>query len=120
MDENKLKIKCDECDYEFDIRTQDIKTVENVKFTDKTFSITYFKCEQCGKIYIVELLDYKAEKMKNRYLAIAESISKKQAKGFKVSEARMQELKKIKQDAINYQHWLVDNYKIPQELFVED
>lgn len=113
MDEQKCIIQCDECKNVFDIRNMNIKTIENLKFADKTFTATYFKCEQCGKIYIVELLDYKAEKMKNRYLSIAESIQKKRNKGLKVSEARMHELEKSKQNAINYQHWLVDNYKIP-------
>jgi hypothetical protein len=111
MDENKLKVKCDECGYEFDIRTQNIKSIENVKVENTTICITYFKCEKCNKIYIVEMLDYKAQKLKNRYLAIADSVHKKLFNKKTVSDVRMQELEKVKKDAIDYQHWLIDRYK---------
>jgi hypothetical protein len=119
MEEQKCLIQCDECKNVFDIRNTEIKTKENVRFENKTFSITYFKCEKCRKVYIVEMLDFKAEKMKNRYLNMSESVKKKKQKGLKVSDDRLKELERTKQDAIIYQHWLVENYRIPQELYVE-
>ena len=105
-------IKCDECGHEFDISSIHETKVDKVKIEDKTFSITYFKCEKCGKIYLIEMLDYRAEKLKKKFLAIKNSVDKKNGK---VSQQRFYELQKAKSEAVDYQKYLTDNYanKIP-------
>lgn len=115
---NDVKITCDECGYVFGIKELNEKTVENVKIDDKTFTITYFKCKQCGKLYLVEMLDYRAERFKNKYLEIKKSVDKKKTKGLIVSDLRMCELEKAKSEAVEYQKYLADNYadRIPSTI----
>ena len=64
MENQKFQIQCDECKNVFDVRDIEINTLEKIKILDKTFTITFFKCEECGKVFIVEMLDYRAERLK--------------------------------------------------------
>lgn len=115
---NDVKITCDECGNVFGIKELNEKTVENVKIDDKTFTITFFKCAKCGKLYLVEILDYRAEKLKNKYLSILNSVNKKKAQGVRVSNIRMLELDNAKKEAVEYQKYLADNYagRIPSTI----
>lgn len=115
---NDVKITCDECGNAFGIKELNEKTVENVKIDGKTFTITYFKCAKCGKLYLVEMLDYRAEKLKNKYLSILNSVNKKKAQGARISNERLKELESAKSEAVEYQKYLADNYsdRIPSTI----
>ena len=112
MENEKFKITCDECGNSFYLGDLEIKKADKVKIEDKTFDITYFKCKECGKLYLIEMLDFRAEKLKKKFQKISNSINKKNRK---VSEERMKELEEAKQIAVEYQKYLADNYadKIP-------
>lgn len=113
MENEKFKITCDECGKSFYLGDLEIKKADKVKIEDKTFDITYFKCKECGKLYLIEMLDFRAEKLKKKYQKISNSVNIK--KNGKVSQERLNELKEAKQIAVEYQKYLADNYadKIP-------
>lgn len=111
MEEKKnYIIKCDECGYEKPFREIETTTKE-IKVDNQKMTITYFKCEECGKLYVVELLNFMATKKKEKYLRIMNSLEKKRARGTKISEARLAEAIQVKDDAIAYQKWLIDKYE---------
>lgn len=112
MENKKIEITCDECRKTFNLNDLEIKTAEKVKIEDKIFSITYFKCKECGKMYLIEMLDFRAEKLKQKYLNISDSVKKRSGN---VSKERLSELEEAKKNAVEYQKYLADNYadKIP-------
>lgn len=111
MEEKKnYIIKCDECGYEKPFREIETTTKE-IKVDNQKMTITYFKCEECNKLYVVELLNPMAQNKKNKYLRIMNSIEKKRARGLRISESRIAEAIRIKDDAIAYQKWLIDKYE---------
>lgn len=115
MKNKKFEITCDGCGKTFNLNDLEIKTAEKVKIEDKTFSITYFKCKECGKLYLIEMLDFRAEKLKKKFQKISNSVNIK--KNGKVSQERLNELEEAKRIAVEYQKYLADNYadKIPTD-----
>lgn len=114
MEKEKFKITCDGCGNSFYLGELEIKTADKVKIEDKTFNITYFKCKECGKMYLIEMLDFRAEKLKKKFQKINESVNKKHGR---VSEERIKELEEAKETAVEYQKYLADKYadKIPTD-----
>ena len=63
MSQKDTRISCDECKYEFYLSAVGIKE-SIVKINDKSFTLTYFKCPRCNKIYRVLLTDDKFKRLK--------------------------------------------------------
>lgn len=57
MNEEKI-IVCNECNSEFFLRSIKIKE-SAIEISGQQFSLVYFKCPQCGKLYRVTLKDDK-------------------------------------------------------------
>ena len=119
MENQKFQIQCDECKNVFDVRDIEINTLEKVKILDKTFNITFFKCEECGKVFIVEMLDYRAERLKKKYIEYADKIRTKPTNDPIKKQERERTYSSIKAQAIDYQKYLVSKYQehIPSYVF---
>lgn len=61
---NSLKyfLRCDDCGYEFSVRGVEIDEAK-VTINDQLFTLVYFTCPKCNKIYRVTLKDKKYEKL---------------------------------------------------------
>jgi hypothetical protein len=125
MEKAKRIIKCDECGHKFDVGKVNATKVEDIKVDGKKFNITYFKCEKCNKIYLVEMIDFRANRLKEKYLNSAAKYSnykKYNSKNKAIINELKNTLEKNKDEAIRYQKYLIDKYEsiIPLSAFESD
>lgn len=117
-------IVCNECQSEFGTDDLSFKTV-NTKIEDKSFEVVFYKCPECGKPYIVCMLDNYGKKLQNKYIEARNKYIKLQSQNehSAMSVLRLeQKLKKIdilKADALGYQKTVIEKYAdlLPEETF---
>ena len=68
MNQKDMKVKCDECNNEFDLKA--VKIQESLVQLNGVFvNLVYFVCPECGKIYRVSIQD-------RRYYELKEDLEK--------------------------------------------
>nr|DAP31895.1 MAG TPA: DNA-directed RNA polymerase [Caudoviricetes sp.] len=113
---NENVIVCDNCHC---ITTIELKRkVANIE--GKGIEVAWFNCRNCGKPYLIEVVDYTVEKKRKKLVKINKSIQKKKQRGILPAEERIKQAIKLKDDLISYEMKLKDKYKglIPRNILV--
>lgn len=123
MDKEKsIKVKCEECQDEFEFNNLEVIEKPNVKIDNETFTVIYYKCPTCGTVHIVGMLNYRANRIKNAYFSACDSV-RKFSQGHKLPKAimdqKLQRMNELKQENIEFQKQLISLYghRIPQSVF---
>lgn len=58
----KYLLRCDDCNYEFLLNTDHIKNAE-IAIDDQPFTLIYYTCPKCNKIYRIILKDKRYEEL---------------------------------------------------------
>ena len=123
MDKEKsIKVKCEECQDEFEFNNLEVIEKPNVKIDNETFTVIYYKCPTCGTVHIVGMLNYRANRIKNAYFSACDSV-RKFSQGHKLPKAivdqNVQRMNELKQENIELQKQLISSYghRIPQSVF---
>ena len=103
-------IICDNCHCKLDKESIVIKR-KTINVEGKGIEVAYFKCIQCGKPYITEVVNYAVEKKKKKFNKVLASLRRKQALGIKPKDSRIKEAIDIKDDLISYEIKLKNQYK---------
>lgn len=119
MDENT--IVCNECNAEFSAHDLKFNTIPT-DIEGKSFEVVYYRCPECGKAYVVCILDYWGKKLQKKYVDAMDSYRKQyRTEG---NESKLaQKLKKVealKNEAMAYQNELLHKYGdlLPEGIFV--
>ena len=118
----KVEVRCEECQDIFVFSNLEVKEKSNIKIDDDTFTVIYYKCPTCGTVHIVGMLNYRANRIKNAYFSVCDSVSKF-SQGHKLPKAivdqKVQRMNELKQENIELQKQLISLYghRIPQSVF---
>lgn len=110
-------IICDNCHCKIDKESIVIKR-KMINVEGKRLEAAYFKCPNCGKSYITEIINYAVEKKKKKFNKVLAGLRRKQTLGIKPKESRIKQAIDLKDDLISYEMKLKDKYKnlIPREV----
>lgn len=110
-------IICDNCHCKIDKESIVIKR-KMINIEAKGIEVAYFKCPNCGKSYVTEIINYAVEKKKKKFNKVLAGLRRKQALGIKPKESRVKQAIDLKDDLISYEMKLKDKYKdlIPREV----
>ena len=120
--EKPITVKCEECQDEFEFNNLEVIEKPNVKIDNDTFTVIYYKCPTCGTVHIVGMLNYRANRIKNAYFSVCDSV-RKFSQGHKLPKAimdqKLQRMNELKQENIEFQKQLISLYghRIPQSVF---
>ena len=114
-------IVCDECKAEFSANQIEFKHADAV-VDNKTFDVVYYKCTECGKVYIVCMLDYWGKKLQKKYVDAMDSYRKQYRAPGNTSklDKKLQKVEALKNEAMAYQNETLHKYGnlLPEGIFV--
>lgn len=89
-------VECDSCHCQFKVSEVNIReTVVESKSEQLWTKVTWFMCETCGKVYVIEVLTDEGRRLKREYLKACSNIKKhKSRKDIKSYEAKRKRLMK--------------------------
>jgi hypothetical protein len=117
MNDNKNIIVCDNCHCRITVIEPKRKVIN---IDGKVIEVAWFNCRNCGKPYLIEVVDYTVEKKRKKLVKINKSIQKKKQRGIFPTEERIKQAIELKEDLISYEMKLRDKCKnlIPRNILV--
>lgn len=117
MNDNKNIIVCDNCHCRITVIEPKRKVIN---IDGKAIEVAWFNCRNCGKPYLIEVVDYTVEKKRKKLVKINKSIQKKKQRGIFPTEERIKQAIELKEDLISYEMKLRDKCKnlIPRNILV--
>lgn len=105
-----IEIICDSCNFSFDHTALNIKE-DSVKLCGDKVRVIYYRCPNCGKLYLIAIHNYTSDKMIKRQKELIASNQKRVKKGLPVSAEKLDQIERIKEDLLSYQDALRERYK---------
>ena len=102
-------VKCDDCDFKWNVDEIKVHTqvIKNEK--GQEMSIRFFICPECKKVYVVDIMDFKARMLKKKYdKRLSENV--KAIKARKQTKAHIDRTLKASEEYKKYQRLLKDKY----------
>ncbi len=117
MNNSENVIVCDNCNCRISVIESKRKII-NIE--GKRIEVAWFNCRNCGKPYLIEVVDCTVEKKRKKLVKINKSIQKKKQRGILPTEERIKQAIELKDDLISYEMKLKDKYKdlIPRNILV--
>lgn len=113
-------IECDVCKKE--INPKELEFLKDkVTLEGTEFEVVGYKCPECGKVYVVCMLDYWGKKLQDRYLAAMDNYRKCYNKTSSIIlQQKLSKVEHLKKEAMEYQHQLLSKYgeTLPEGLFL--
>ena len=114
-------IACDECKADFAADKIEFKHTEAV-VDEKQFKVVYYKCPNCGKVYVVCMLDYWGKRYQDKYVDALDSYRvalKRDVSSIKLKQ-KLAKVEALKEEAMAYQNETLHRYGnlLPEEIFV--
>ena len=114
-------ISCDECKADFEANKIEFKHTNTV-VDEKQFEVVYYKCPNCGKVYVVCMLDYWGKKLQDKYVRAIDNYRKlyKNSMNETKLKQKLEAIEVMKDEAMSYQNELLKAYRdlIPEEVLV--
>ena len=114
-------IFCDECKAEFMPSDIEFKRT-NTAVKDKQFEVVYYKCPNCGKTYVVCMLDYWGKRLQDRCVEALDNyrIAYKRNVSPTKLQQKLNRVEALKEEAMSYQNGVLHMYGslLPEEIFV--
>ena len=110
-------VKCEKCKNEH--RMADVQIKEQViKIDNKKLTVVYYRCPSCDELFIVGLLDFHANKLKEKCERQYARIKQYEQRGQVCPLAIKKEYERCKQVNISHQKSMIDQYKerIPRDV----
>lgn len=114
-------IVCDECGAEFATDELKFNTIPT-EIEGKSFEVIYYRCPDCGKAYVVCMLDYWGKKLQQKYIDAMDSYRKQfraQGNTPKLTK-KLEKVEALKNEAMAYQNELLHKYGnlLPEGIFI--